>query len=250
MAAAEGRIRKRDRFKARTRRFVELPLRLRTSDLPKRTMSAAVMLGIAGAAFWLDGVWLDGFIALVALTCLWELARLVRRATAHRERRLAGLLAGVLYVGTAALFLMAIGRGFMLELLLGVIATDTGAYFAGRTIGGPKLAPRISPSKTWAGLIGGALFAALALAIEAALTLNAGEAALLPVGAAMIFGLVIAVVAQGGDLLESWLKRKAKMKDSSTLIPGHGGVFDRVDGLVAVAFVTAIIGAPPLLDLW
>lgn len=250
MAAADGRIRKRDRFRARTRRFVELPLRLRTSDLPKRTASAVVMLLVAGAALWLGGWWLDGLIALVALACLWELARLVRRATVRWPNRLAGFAAGLLYVGTAALFLMAIGREFMLELLLGVAAADTGAYFAGRTIGGPKLAPRISPSKTWAGLIGGAVFAGLALAIEAGLSLDTETAALTAVGAGLAFGIVVALVAQGGDLMESWLKRKAKMKDSSSLIPGHGGVFDRVDGLVAVAFVLAVIGSPPLLDFW
>lgn len=250
MAAVEQRIRKRDRIKARTRRFVELPLRLRTSDLPKRAASAAAMLLVAGTALWLDGGWLDAFIALVAAACLAELIRLVRRATPHPGFRTAGVVAGAIYVAMAALFLASIAPAFMLELVLGVVATDTGAYFAGRVIGGPKLAPRISPSKTWAGLIGGAVFAALALAIEAALTAEADGSALLAVGAAAAFGVIIAVVAQSGDLLESWLKRKAKMKDSSNLIPGHGGVFDRVDGLVAVAFAVAIIGAPGLLDLW
>lgn len=250
MEGAEQRIRKRDRFKARTKRFVELPLRLRTSDLPKRAGSAAVMLLIAGAVWWAGGVWLDGFIAAVALACFGELVRLIRRASASHIRRAAAMVGGALYIGMAALFLMAIGRSFMLELLLGVIATDTGAYFAGRAIGGPKLAPRISPSKTWAGLTGGAVFAALILALEAALSAGEGDARLLAVGAAMLFGVVIASVAQAGDLLESWLKRKARMKDSSNLIPGHGGVFDRVDGLVAVSFVLAIIGAPGLLDLW
>jgi phosphatidate cytidylyltransferase len=115
-----------------------------------------------------------------------------------------------------------------------VWATDTGAYFFGRTIGGPKLAPRLSPNKTWAGLLGGMLSAGL---------VGAGMAAAFG-GKPMLLGplaAVLAVVSQGGDLAESALKRWSGVKDSGSLIPGHGGVLDRVDGLMPVAPLVALL---------
>ncbi|WP_030538755.1 phosphatidate cytidylyltransferase [Sphingobium sp. DC-2] len=114
-----------------------------------------------------------------------------------------------------------------------VWATDIGAYFAGRSIGGPKLAPRVSPSKTWAGLGGGVL---AALATGFLLHRLAG----LPVELAAASGL-LAVAAQLGDLLESAMKRRAGVKDSGTLLPGHGGVLDRLDGVAAVAPLAALL---------
>jgi phosphatidate cytidylyltransferase len=120
-------------------------------------------------------------------------------------------------------------------LMLVVWATDTFAYFAGRIIGGPKLAPVLSPKKTWAGLLGGMAGAALVSAIYAAYFLPSW-AALAGVAAAL------AVVAQLGDIFESALKRRFNMKDSGNLIPGHGGILDRVDGLVVAGVVAAIIG--------
>jgi phosphatidate cytidylyltransferase len=120
-------------------------------------------------------------------------------------------------------------------LMLVVWATDTFAYFAGRIIGGPKLAPVLSPKKTWAGLLGGMAGAALVSSIYAAFWLPSW-AALAGVAAAL------AVVAQLGDIFESALKRRFDMKDSGDLIPGHGGVLDRVDGLVVAGVVAAIIG--------
>ena len=114
-----------------------------------------------------------------------------------------------------------------------VWATDIGAYFAGRAIGGPKLAPRISPSKTWAGLGGGVIGA---LAVGFLLHSLGG----LPLQLAAASGL-LAVAAQLGDLLESWMKRRAGVKDSGTLLPGHGGVMDRLDGVVAAAPLAALL---------
>jgi len=114
-----------------------------------------------------------------------------------------------------------------------VWACDIGAFFAGRSIGGPKLAPRLSPNKTWAGLIGGTIAAgALGLALHA----TAG----LPLALALC-SPVLAVLAQLGDLYESWLKRRAGVKDSGNILPGHGGVLDRLDGLVPVAPVAALL---------
>ena len=238
--------RKRDKFKRLTKRYMRVPLNVRTSDLPKRLGSAAVMMLVAGAALWAGGMWLDLFIAVVALVCFFEFARLVARATASKTRRLGGWLAGAAYIGLAAAMLAGAGD-FLLVLILGVtIFTDTGAYFSGRTIGGPKIAPSISPSKTWAGLFGGMAASALwvigwVLAIdrgaswlgprfELGINLSADNVLLLA-----LIGAVLAVVAQAGDFFESWLKRMAGVKDSSNLIPGHGGVFDRVDGMLPVA---------------
>ena len=127
------------------------------------------------------------------------------------------------------------GRIALFWLLFTVWATDTFAYFAGRSIGGPKLAPRLSPNKTWAGLIGGMVGAALVGAITA-IWFSLGSA----FGLAFVSAL-IAVIAQAGDIFESALKRRAGVKDSGKVIPGHGGILDRVDGLVAAAVGAAII---------
>lgn len=116
-----------------------------------------------------------------------------------------------------------------------VWAVDTGAYFAGKKIGGPKLAPKISPKKTWAGLFGGILSAAL-IAVIFSVALN------LPNMFTFItINVVFAVIAQAGDLFESYIKRKFGVKDSGHMIPGHGGLLDRVDGLIAVAPFAAIL---------
>lgn len=252
--ADQPRERKRDRFRERARRYMRVPLAVRTSDLPKRVASALVMLAAAGGAFVAGGVWLRGFIVLVALVCFAEFARLVWRATTNPMARLAGLLAGAAYIGAAAAVLEGAGQ-FLLILMIGVtVFTDTGAYFAGRAIGGPRIAPSISPSKTWAGLAGGMAASALWLVLwatylndplaavgprfELGLDLSSGNVLWL-----VALGAALAVVAQAGDFFESWLKRKAGVKDSSRLIPGHGGVFDRVDGLLPVALVVGLFTA-------
>lgn len=220
---------------------VEVPVAVRTSDLPKRTASAVVMLAVVGGALWLGGAWLAGFVYVVALVCYGEFLRLIIKAHFGTPGKAIAVIFGAFYIGGAGLFLSEIGTSFLIEILLGVIATDVGAYFVGRAIGGPKIAPRISPSKTWAGLGGGAALAALALAIEAWPFDGGDSLADAGVPHAAIFGVAIAVCAQTGDFFESWLKRRAGVKDSSNLIPGHGGVFDRVDGLLAVAFVLFLV---------
>lgn len=149
--------------------------------------------------------------------------------------------AGVPYVALPVLALVLLrsdgvwGVHAIMWVMLVVWATDTFAYFAGRIFGGPKLAPVLSPKKTWSGLLGGMLGAAVISAVYAAFMLP-GWIALSLVAAAL------AVVAQMGDIFESALKRTYGVKDSGDLIPGHGGVLDRVDGLVAVGLVAAIIG--------
>jgi phosphatidate cytidylyltransferase len=145
---------------------------------------------------------------------------------------------GAIYVGLpilGLLLLRAQANGLVLAAwaMALVWATDIGAYFAGRSIGGPKLAPRVSPNKTWAGLVGGVIAAG---AFGFALHVWAG----LPFRLAAATPL-LAMVAQGGDLYESWLKRRAGVKDSGNLLPGHGGVLDRLDGLVPVAPLAALL---------
>lgn len=224
----------------------------RTSDLATRVASALVMLVVAIAALWAGGRVLDAFVALVALAAFAEFARLVLQATPSVPLRVAGLLTGAAYFGIAAAILVGAGT-FLLVMVIGItVATDTGAFFAGRAIGGPKIAPRISPSKTWAGLAGG-IAASIAwmflwlFAIDAPLgwpRFDVGlHLSLENTVGAVVLAALLAVVAQAGDFLESWLKRRAGVKDASNLIPGHGGVFDRIDGLVPVVLVAGAFAA-------
>jgi phosphatidate cytidylyltransferase len=127
--------------------------------------------------------------------------------------------------------------GFLATIfvLLSVVVTDVAAYAAGRTIGGPKLWPSVSPNKTWSGLIGAVVGASLAGALFSWLS-GTGSAQWLA-----SLGGVLAIIAQGGDLAESALKRHFGVKDSGDLIPGHGGVMDRMDGIVTASIVAALI---------
>lgn len=227
------------------------------SDLPVRLGSAVVMLVISGGALWLGGwVWI-GFVGVLALGVLWEWNRLVARFGVSGLAETLWFFGGVLYIGGAAVMMVAARNGLqsffpgspyvgypplvvLLQFLLPVISVDVGAYFAGRAIGGPKIAPKISPSKTWAGLGGGALAAGL-LAVGVHLINNSSVFSLGGIALAMLSGLLTAVVAQSGDFFESWMKRRAGVKDSSNLIPGHGGLFDRLDGFLAVFFMLFVI---------
>lgn len=149
--------------------------------------------------------------------------------------------AGVLYVGAPAIALVwfrsdpTLGFAAAMLVLLAVWATDTGAYFAGRMIGGARLWPRISPNKTWSGLLGGVAAAGIVSAVVGKLMVAAASGLRLT-----IVGVLLALVSQAGDLAESALKRERGVKDASSLIPGHGGFMDRVDGLVAAATAAAI----------
>ena len=157
---------------------------------------------------------------------------------------------GVGYVGLPALALIwlrsvpDLGLSVLIWLFLVVWAADSSAYFTGRTLGGPKLAPSISPSKTWSGFGGGVVGAALISVVAAWLS---GAAPVVLVGA---LAALLAVVAQIGDLAESALKRRAGVKDSGQLIPGHGGILDRVDGLLFAAPVLAFLGVVTGPDAW
>ena len=249
----------------------------KNSDLPVRLGAALAMIGGALAALWFGGVVFWLLVAIGALLMLSEWAGLVGAPPQRRIAQYAltvplalmcpppiamgpswlvlGLILGaaffvaavarsgrlgwgVAYVGIPALalvFLREQEHGFLLCFwaMSLVWACDSGAYFTGRAIGGPKLAPSISPNKTWAGFAGG-----IAGASAAAW------------GMVILFGLppslalvtpFLAVLAQAGDLYESHLKRCAGVKDSGKLLPGHGGLLDRLDGLVAVAPAAALL---------
>ena len=239
----------------------------KNADLPVRVASAVVMLLVAGTALWLGGwVW-TLFVAAIGLGVVWEWWGLVRGFVTGAAARLIWLAGGIGYVGLAVTMLLmfrgspTVGWAMLLVVLFGVIGTDAGAYFSGRAIGGPKIAPAISPSKTWAGLCGGMLGAGLGIfgavnlaysepfiaAVNAA-SAAAGEMPILGAGGqssslpgSLLAGAVLAVIAQAGDFFESWMKRRAGVKDSGKLIPGHGGLFDRTDGFIAVLAVLGLL---------
>ncbi|WP_255551843.1 phosphatidate cytidylyltransferase [Erythrobacter crassostreae] len=224
-------------------------------DLPLRLVSGVIMVLVVSGALWLGGWWWVGFVSLFAGLVLWEWNRLVRGFNGSALSEVTWLFFGAAYVSAAGLALIQVRMTYgplevLLVFLAPIVAVDVGAYFMGRAVGGPKIAPSISPSKTWAGLLGGAL-AASALGITIELT-DFGPAAgdgfaWLGIGTAVLAGTLIAVLAQTGDFFESWMKRRAGVKDSSNLIPGHGGVFDRADGFLAVYFVLFLVAVAPAL---
>jgi phosphatidate cytidylyltransferase len=151
--------------------------------------------------------------------------------------------AGILYAAIVAICPILLRRdpqmGFaaLLFLFATVWATDIFAYLAGRGLGGPLLAPRLSPKKTWSGTVGG-----LAGGVVAGSVVAYASAGTHPV-AAGVLALILSIAAQGGDLFESSVKRRFGAKDTSALIPGHGGVMDRVDGFLVAALIAVVIGA-------
>jgi phosphatidate cytidylyltransferase len=232
------------------------PRPARNSDLPKRLATAVVMLVVSGTALWLGDMAWTVFVLIIGLGVWFEWSALVLRFTPVGRARNVWRSAGAIYCGMASAILIqvrqeAAGVALVLLIVGAVVGTDVGAYFMGRALGGPKIAPRISPSKTWAGLLGGVLGASLVLWLvlaNAARILAAAPAAEVTAVqtsthplAIVGMGLAIAVVAQAGDFFESWMKRSAGVKDSGKLLPGHGGLFDRIDGLLAVVVVFGTI---------
>lgn len=213
----------------------------RWKGLQQRTQSAIIMAVPALLAVAIGGFVFAAFIIVAAILMSREWDNLT--AAMEPQLRYAGLAyiaipcAALIWLrGVPATEEMYGGGAMVLFLLLTVWATDIGAYFAGRTIGGPKLAPAISPNKTWAGLGGGAIAAALVGMLMSAFTPYPAT-----ISSAFFASVIIAFISQTGDLFESWLKRRAGVKDSGDLIPGHGGLLDRVDGLMFAAPVYAFL---------
>jgi phosphatidate cytidylyltransferase len=173
-----------------------------------------------------------------------------------RAQGVASLAAGVVYIGLTCIALIWLrhdplaGLPNILFLLLVVWASDVGAYVAGRLLGGPRLAPRISPGKTWAGALGG-LLAAIAMGYIVAVCFAASRGGDVS-GQVALVAAALGIVAQLGDLLESAIKRRFGVKDSGRLIPGHGGLFDRLDGFLTAAPLAALLALAlgPGVMLW
>ncbi len=241
-------------------------------DLWVRIVSAVVMAAIAGIVFWKGGDYVTVLLVVVGGLMAWEFRRLILPDASTsdmglwvmvagtsgavvaanlfgffwafpivalaavilwqiKHKRPLWISAGMVYLATPLAALLVIrdvqGLGSVLWLVGVVIASDVGGYFFGRIFGGPKLWPAISPKKTWSGTLGGW---ALALVVGFAYWAFGGTQGFQEI---MVLSIPLAMAAQAGDLFESWLKRKAGIKDSSHLIPGHGGLLDRFDGLLA-----------------
>ena len=259
-----------------------LPLLAGWSNLALRVVSSLVLAPVAIAAAWFGGVVFIAFWLIAALVVLWEWQTLVCghdrnsvltvgaaalvgaaavlvvgwfgialalvglggfgiAALASRVRR-GWCVTGLVYA--AALLIApvllrrdaALGFAAILFLFVVVWLTDIAAYFVGRAIGGPKLMPRVSPKKTWSGAVGGTL-ASIAGGVVVAHQFGIERLA-----AVALLALVLSIVSQAGDLAESAIKRHFDAKDASQLIPGHGGLMDRLDGFVAAAAAAALIG--------
>lgn len=247
----------------------------KNADLPTRALVGAVLVAVAGTALWLGGFAFWLLVAVVGIVMIHEWGGLHGADT--KQRKLAqyaltvplaimapvaagpgflafglvlgamffvaivtrnGMLgAGEIYVGLPVLALLVLReqeQGLLLAFwaMALVWACDIGAYFAGRAIGGAKLMPAVSPNKTWAGFAGGVAAAGLFGLALTGFGLDWRLALATP---------LLAALAQAGDLYESWLKRCAGVKDSGNLLPGHGGLLDRLDGLVPVAPVAALL---------
>lgn len=248
----------------------------RWSDLQTRVISAILMLAVGGVELWLGGQPFALLVVAITGVMIWELASMARPVV-QRENIYLGLLAAfvllavlnypspvaviLLLVAPTALFFPAfpdrllfslyafvimlsgfglvvlrdtVGIGALLWLIGVVIASDVLGYFAGRSLGGPKFWPAISPKKTWSGTIAGWLGAAL-IGLAFVLFGYAGWGL-------VVLSPLVAFAGQMGDIAESWIKRRTGVKDSSNLIPGHGGVLDRFDALIAAVVLVLLLG--------
>ena len=256
------------------------PEKAKFGDLFVRILSAVVMAAIGGIVFWKGGEYVAVLLVVVGGIMSWEFRRLILPDASNsdmglwvmvagtagavvaanlfgflfafpmvilaavilwqiKHKRPVWMASGMLYLATPLAALLVVretqGLGPVLWLAGVVIASDVGGYFVGRLFGGPKFWPAISPKKTWSGTAGGW---ALALIVGFIYWLLNAEIGLLT---ALGYSVVLAMAAQGGDLFESWLKRRAGIKDASNLIPGHGGFLDRFDGLLAATSVYMIL---------
>lgn len=252
------------------------PVSGRWHDLRKRLLSAAVMIAVGAVEVWLGGPAFAALVILLSSGMVWELARLsapargrsalgmaglaavgmlvtflspaplaetallapalVLALTPRRDRRLtAAWGAAVMVAGYGLVTLREVaGTPAVLWLILVVIASDVMGYFAGRILGGPKFWPALSPKKTWSGTVAGW--------VAAAGVGGAFVAADLASPLLIILSPLIAFAGQMGDIAESWLKRRAGIKDASNLIPGHGGLLDRFDALTGAGVAVMALG--------
>lgn len=200
----------------------------------------ATIVMAAGGGLFVIGLAVAVYVGVAPAVAVVLVAAAAMAMLASPGRRL-WTATGVVYAGMVMIAPLVLRSdrsvGFAVIVLLFAVvwATDIGGYFAGRLIGGPKLWPMVSPKKTWAGALGGAGGAVLA-ALGVAYAVQANPLAL------AILALLLSAVSQAGDLFESAVKRRFGIKDAGHIIPGHGGVMDRLDGFVAAATLAAVIG--------
>jgi len=198
-----------------------------------RVISGAVLIALTVALVWFaPPVIFESFAVVVGLLAVWELVRLVPVALAT--------LIALVYIALPLAALVQIrliaGPGAVFLVMLTIVISDTAQYYTGRAFGRRPLAPAISPKKTIEGAIGGFVFGTIALVV-----IGAFWAPQLGIGARLVLGVAVVALGIAGDLFESFLKRRAGVKDSSALIPGHGGVLDRIDALLFAAPVYYIV---------
>lgn len=216
--------------------------KLNPVKLQRRVISATVLIPLTVLLLYLGGYWFLALIAICTLLCATEWASLARAS----EKPSLLTIAGFLYLSIAfyALYLIRTEGGLDLALLFVAMIwfSDIFAYFFGKFIGGPKMMPAISPNKTWAGLVGAIAGPLMACLIYITLPFDGlSPLAEAPFGIAIGFSMLVGVIAQIGDLLISSLKRYVGVKDTGQLIPGHGGLLDRLDAMILAGpiFLTA-----------
>lgn len=244
-------------------------------DFLPRLISAIVMVVVGAAALWAGGLWFNALILIIVGLMLWELVRMgapekpaaavqsgllgagalaallvlpavflapvlvaailvVAGASDAPKRWIVPFTAAILLAGLSLIHLRGTGIPLVLIVIGIVVVTDIAGYIAGRIFGGPKFWPRFSPKKTWSGTVAGWIGAAV---IAAWVASQYG----LPLWLAIGGGVLMSLASQMGDIAESAFKRKTGVKDSSNLIPGHGGVMDRFDGMLAAALLAGVL---------
>jgi phosphatidate cytidylyltransferase len=204
------------------------------NNLVLRIISGAVLAPLALGVAYLGGWAFALFWGLAAAAVLWEWTKLVEGP--------GWIAAGIFYAGVLLGAPLIIRHDpefgfFAMALLFAIVwTTDILGYFAGRAVGGAKLWPAVSPKKTWSGALAGTLGAMIVAVLVAGFFGSIGRAGIAGIA------LLLSVVSQLGDLFESWIKRRFNAKDASQLIPGHGGVMDRLDGFWAAALAGCLIG--------
>jgi phosphatidate cytidylyltransferase len=215
------------------------------SNLALRVASSAVMGPVTIFVAWLGGWPFVLFWTIAACVVLWEWSTLVRASTRRAQSYgtfIAWMLAGLIYAAILLIGPVILRRdpelGFTAILFLFAVVwvTDIAAYFTGRALGGPKLWPAVSPKKTWSGAVGGTL-GALVAGLAVVKLMGLGIAPML-----VVVTVGLSVVSQAGDLLESSIKRHFGAKDASHLIPGHGGLMDRLDGFLTAVLAAVMVG--------
>lgn len=220
-----------------------------------RTISTVLLIPVVSYVLYENGLgarilfWLSGAIAV------FEWGKLCFRAQFVLAQKLKWLFTGYVFITFSLLGLWYVlkiqGSLALLQILLLVWASDIGAYLFGSTLQGPKLIPSISPNKTWSGSIGGIFTCTFVSFLQSLYYIDFYSRPYLsgkiPFIKTILFGVFISLLTQCGDLIESWSKRQMHIKDSGRLIPGHGGILDRVDGLLAVGFVLGLIWLYSLL---